>query len=61
VRDEGIEFYPLKGEPEYLMSFMVDHPGNVPSLRVPELKEMITLDPTEIRRKQEMMEEIYVC
>jgi hypothetical protein len=36
------------GDPELLMSFMVEHP------------EMITLDPKEIAGKQAMMEQIYV-
>ncbi|CAF1068645.1 unnamed protein product [Rotaria sordida] len=32
VRENGLEFYPLAGDPEYLMSFMVKNSGIVPSV-----------------------------
>jgi sterol 3beta-glucosyltransferase len=47
VTENGLEFYPLKGNPEHLMNFMVNHP------------DMITLDPTEISKNKEVMESIY--
>jgi len=47
VRDNGLEFYPLKGDPEVLMAFMVNHPN------------MLTLDPKEIKANKKMMRQIY--
>jgi sterol 3beta-glucosyltransferase len=47
VTENGLEFYPLKGDPELLMNFMVNHP------------DMITLDPKEISKKKEIMSQIY--
>jgi sterol 3beta-glucosyltransferase len=47
VTENGLDFYPLKGNPEHLMNFMVNHP------------DMITLDPMEIKKQKEMMESIY--
>jgi len=47
VIENGLEFYPLKGDPELLMNFMVNHP------------DMITLDPKEISQKKRQMELIY--
>eukprot|EP00026_Physarum_polycephalum_P004447 Phypoly_transcript_04466.p1 GENE.Phypoly_transcript_04466~~Phypoly_transcript_04466.p1 ORF type:complete len:692 (+),score=114.89 Phypoly_transcript_04466:68-2143(+) len=47
VTENGLEFYPLKGDPELLMNFMVNHP------------DMITLDPQEIAKKKETMSQIY--
>jgi sterol 3beta-glucosyltransferase len=47
VTENGLEFYPLKGDPELLMNFMVKHP------------DMITYDPQEIARKKETMKQIY--
>eukprot|EP01119_Soliformovum_irregulare_P003457 TRINITY_DN1398_c1_g1_i2.p1 TRINITY_DN1398_c1_g1~~TRINITY_DN1398_c1_g1_i2.p1 ORF type:complete len:723 (+),score=207.24 TRINITY_DN1398_c1_g1_i2:200-2170(+) len=48
VTDEGLEFYPLGGDPEQLIGFMVEHP------------DMLTFDPAEIKKKMDMMESIYV-
>jgi len=47
VQDNGLEFYPLKGDPEKLMEFMVNHP------------DMITVDPSEIKKNQRIMSKIY--
>jgi len=47
VTENGVEFYPLKGDPELLMNFMVNHP------------DMITLDPREIDQKKATMKKIY--
>eukprot|EP01112_Ceratiomyxa_fruticulosa_P019037 TRINITY_DN6167_c0_g1_i1.p1 TRINITY_DN6167_c0_g1~~TRINITY_DN6167_c0_g1_i1.p1 ORF type:complete len:704 (-),score=129.97 TRINITY_DN6167_c0_g1_i1:139-2250(-) len=47
VTENGLEYYPLKGNPEVLMNFMVNHP------------DMITIDPNEIKQSHDMMDEIY--
>lgn len=50
VRDAGLEFYPIGGNPAELMSFMVKNPGLIPS--------MSTLMAGEIQRKRHMVREM---
>ncbi|KAE8163335.1 hypothetical protein BDV40DRAFT_299465 [Aspergillus tamarii] len=50
VRKAGIEFYPIGGNPEELMSFMVKNPGIIP--------KMSTIAGGETGRKRQMIEEI---
>eukprot|EP01012_Entosiphon_sulcatum_P055986 TRINITY_DN7880_c0_g1_i1.p1 TRINITY_DN7880_c0_g1~~TRINITY_DN7880_c0_g1_i1.p1 ORF type:complete len:1057 (+),score=116.77 TRINITY_DN7880_c0_g1_i1:37-3171(+) len=47
VTSKGLDFYPLKGDPEVLMQFMVRHP------------DMITLNPREIVEHRQVMESIF--
>eukprot|EP01062_Namystynia_karyoxenos_P055238 TRINITY_DN45_c1_g1_i1.p1 TRINITY_DN45_c1_g1~~TRINITY_DN45_c1_g1_i1.p1 ORF type:complete len:2492 (+),score=644.75 TRINITY_DN45_c1_g1_i1:92-7567(+) len=47
VTDGGFDFFPIGGDPEKLMQFMVEHPT------------MITVDIDEIREKRATMAEIY--
>ncbi|KAH7152809.1 hypothetical protein EDB81DRAFT_789732 [Dactylonectria macrodidyma] len=50
VRDAGLEFYPIGGNPSELMAYMVRNPGLIPSLK--------TLRGGEIQRKREMVAEM---
>lgn len=50
VRDSGLEFYPIGGDPAELMAFMVKNPGLIPSMK--SLKE------GEIQRKRFMIREM---
>ncbi|KAK8130689.1 glycosyltransferase family 28 domain-containing protein [Apiospora kogelbergensis] len=50
VRDSGIEFYPIGGDPTDLMAYMVKNPGLIPSLE--------TLRGGDIGRKRRMIKEM---
>ncbi|KAH7134102.1 hypothetical protein EDB81DRAFT_694216 [Dactylonectria macrodidyma] len=50
VRSTGLEFYPIGGDPEDLMSYMVKNPGLIPSME--------SLRGGEIGRKRKMMHEM---
>ncbi|KAK9762706.1 hypothetical protein K7432_011299, partial [Basidiobolus ranarum] len=50
VRDAGLEFYPLAGDPVELMAYMVKNPGLLPSLQ--SIKE------GDISKKRRMIKEI---
>jgi len=50
VRESGLEFYPVGGDPSALMAYMVKNPGLIPSLQ--------SLHAGEIRQKREMVEEM---
>ncbi|KAF9871324.1 hypothetical protein CkaCkLH20_11245 [Colletotrichum karsti] len=50
VRDTGLEFYGVGGDPAALMAYMVKNPGLIPSMK--------SLHEGEIRRKREMVEEM---
>ncbi|KAF7545181.1 hypothetical protein G7Z17_g9369 [Cylindrodendrum hubeiense] len=50
VRDAGLEFYPIGGNPSELMAYMVRNPGLIPSLK--------TLRGGEIQKKREMVAEM---
>ncbi|OJJ83730.1 uncharacterized protein ASPGLDRAFT_74542 [Aspergillus glaucus CBS 516.65] len=50
VRNSGLEFYPIGGDPAELMSYMVKNPGLIPSMR--------GLRAGEIRRKRIMVREM---
>lgn len=50
VHDAGLEFYPIGGDPEDLMSYMVKNPGLVPSMK--------SLRAGDISRKREMIVEM---
>jgi hypothetical protein len=50
VTDHALEFYPLAGNPEELMAFMVKNPGLIPKLE--------TIREGEIQAKREMIEKI---
>jgi hypothetical protein len=50
VTQNGLEFYPLAGDPAELMAFMVKNPGLIPKLE--------TIKDGEIEKKREMMEQI---
>lgn len=50
VHDSGLEFYPIGGDPEDLMSYMVKNPGLIPSMK--------SVRAGDISRKREMMEEM---
>lgn len=47
VRQSGLEFYPIGGDPAELMSFMVKNPGLIPQMK--------SLREGEIQKKQEMV------
>lgn len=50
VRDSGLEFYPIGGDPAELMSYMVKNPGLIPSMK--------TLRAGDIQRKRAMIAEM---
>ncbi|KAK0721774.1 hypothetical protein B0T26DRAFT_700265 [Lasiosphaeria miniovina] len=50
VRDAGLEFYPVGGDPTALMAYMVKNPGLIPSFE--------SLRAGEIQQKREMVEEM---
>ena len=50
VRDSGLEFYPIGGDPAELMAYMVKSPGLIPSME--------SLRAGEIRRKRIMIREM---
>ncbi|KAH7317209.1 hypothetical protein BKA65DRAFT_570670, partial [Rhexocercosporidium sp. MPI-PUGE-AT-0058] len=50
VRESGIEFYPIGGNPNELMAYMVKNPGLIPSMK--------TLREGEIQRKRKMVAEM---
>jgi UDP:flavonoid glycosyltransferase YjiC (YdhE family) len=50
VHDAGLEFYPIGGDPEDLMSYMVKNPGLMPSMK--------SLREGDISRKREMIVEM---
>lgn len=50
VQDHGLEFYPIGGNPEELMAYMVKNPGLIPSVK--------SLRQGEIARKRHMVEEM---
>ncbi|KAL3469517.1 hypothetical protein BJX99DRAFT_268156 [Aspergillus californicus] len=50
VRASGLEFYPIGGDPEELMAYMVKNPGLIPSMR--------SLHAGEIGRKRTMIRKI---
>ncbi|KAH6889706.1 hypothetical protein B0T10DRAFT_39116 [Thelonectria olida] len=50
VRDAGLEFYPIGGNPSELMAYMVRNPGLIPSLK--------SLRGGDIQRKREMVAEM---
>ncbi|KAM0226576.1 hypothetical protein ACHAQD_000500 [Fusarium lateritium] len=50
VRDSGLEFYPIGGDPAELMAYMVKNPGLIPSMQ--------SLAAGEIQKKRDMMEEM---
>ncbi|KAL4928623.1 glycosyltransferase [Aspergillus undulatus] len=47
VRDSGLEFYPIGGDPAELMAYMVKNPGLIPQLQ--------SLRAGEVQRKREMV------
>jgi hypothetical protein len=50
VRDAGLEFYPVGGDPAALMAYMVKNPGLIPKFQ--------SLRAGEIQQKRDMMEEM---
>ncbi|OLN97672.1 Sterol 3-beta-glucosyltransferase UGT80A2-like protein 2 [Colletotrichum chlorophyti] len=50
VRDAGLEFYPVGGDPAALMAYMVKNPGLIPSFH--------SLRAGEIQQKRDMIEEM---
>lgn len=50
VRDAGLEFYPIGGDPVELMAYMVRNPGLIPSMK--------SLRAGDIQKKRVMMAEI---
>ncbi|KAK7414351.1 hypothetical protein QQX98_006793 [Neonectria punicea] len=50
VRDAGLEFYPIGGNPSELMAYMVRNPGLIPSLK--------TLRGGEIQKKRDIVAEM---
>ncbi|CAG8019211.1 unnamed protein product [Penicillium salamii] len=50
VRESGLEFYPIGGDPRELMAYMVKTPGLIPSMK--------SLRAGEIRRKRVMIREM---
>jgi UDP:flavonoid glycosyltransferase YjiC (YdhE family) len=50
VRDSGLEFYPIGGDPVALMAYMVKNPGLIPSFQ--------SLRAAEIQQKRDMVEEM---
>ncbi|KAK4894044.1 hypothetical protein LTR27_007628 [Elasticomyces elasticus] len=50
VRDAGLEFYPIGGDPEELMAYMVKNPGLIPSMK--------SLKTGDVARKREMVSTI---
>ncbi|TDZ75092.1 Sterol 3-beta-glucosyltransferase UGT80B1 [Colletotrichum trifolii] len=50
VRDSGLEFYPIGGDPAQLMAYMVKNPGLIPSMKA--------LAAGEIQQKRHMVEEM---
>lgn len=50
VRESGLEFYPIGGNPNELMAYMVKNPGLIPSMK--------TLREGEIQRKRKMVAEM---
>ncbi|KAL1884035.1 hypothetical protein Daus18300_000144 [Diaporthe australafricana] len=50
VRDSGLEFYPIGGDPAQLMAYMVKNPGLIPSMK--------TVAAGEIQRKRDMVGEM---
>ncbi|GKZ48902.1 hypothetical protein AbraIFM66951_001148 [Aspergillus brasiliensis] len=51
VRESGLEFYPIGGDPAELMAYMVKNPGLIPAME--------SLRAGEIRRKRMMIREIF--
>eukprot|EP01006_Ploeotia_vitrea_P026779 TRINITY_DN59726_c0_g1_i1.p1 TRINITY_DN59726_c0_g1~~TRINITY_DN59726_c0_g1_i1.p1 ORF type:complete len:784 (+),score=89.28 TRINITY_DN59726_c0_g1_i1:35-2386(+) len=47
VKEHGLDYYPLKGDPQSLMDFAVKHP------------DMVTLSPAEITKQSQHMKEIF--
>lgn len=50
VRDSGLEFYPIGGDPAELMAYMVKNPGLIPSMQ--------SIAAGEIRQKRYMVQEM---
>ncbi|KAJ4197062.1 hypothetical protein NW767_009307 [Fusarium falciforme] len=50
VRDSGLEFYPIGGDPAELMAYMVKNPGLIPSMK--------SLKAGEIQKKRTMVQEM---
>ncbi|KAL1628580.1 hypothetical protein SLS56_005812 [Neofusicoccum ribis] len=50
VRESGLEFYPIGGDPSELMAYMVKNPGLIPSMK--------SLRAGEINRKRAMVEQM---
>ncbi|GKT49505.1 sterol 3-beta-glucosyltransferase UGT80B1 [Colletotrichum spaethianum] len=50
VRESGLEYYPIGGNPAALMAYMVKNPGLIPSLK--------SIQAGEIQQKREMIEEM---
>lgn len=50
VRDSGLEFYPIGGDPSELMAYMVKNPGLIPQMK--------SLRGGEIQRKRSMVAEM---
>ncbi|KAH6658657.1 hypothetical protein BKA67DRAFT_591502 [Truncatella angustata] len=50
VRDSGLEFYPIGGDPAELMAYMVKNPGLIPSMK--------SLKAGDIQRKRSMVAEM---
>lgn len=50
VEDSGLDFYPIGGDPEDLMAYMVKNPGLIPSMQ--------SLREGDIKRKRSMVAEI---
>ena len=50
VREAGLEYYPVGGDPAALMAYMVKNPGLIPSFQ--------GLQAGEIQKKREMIEEL---
>ncbi|CEL05889.1 hypothetical protein ASPCAL07001 [Aspergillus calidoustus] len=50
VRDSGLEFYPIGGDPAELMAYMVKNPGLIPQLH--------SLRAGEVQKKREMVAEM---
>jgi UDP:flavonoid glycosyltransferase YjiC (YdhE family) len=50
VQSQGLEFYPIGGNPEELMAYMVKNPGLIPSMK--------TLRQGEVQKKRQMVGEM---
>ncbi|KAJ4249063.1 hypothetical protein NW762_012395 [Fusarium torreyae] len=50
VRDSGLEFYPIGGDPAELMAYMVKNPGLIPSMK--------SLAAGEVQKKRHMVQEM---